>query len=442
MQAKNNENTFYQLLVNSLIVTVKNSFVWFALTFWIYLETKSVISTALVGGIFMITMATTSTWTGTLVDKYKKKNLMAISSVITFILFTLGLALYLLIPQAAFRSISNPALWIFVVVLLAGAIAGQVYSIALPTLVTVLVPEDRRDKANGLVGIVMGIAFAITSFASGLAVGFGSMTLVLIIALVLTVLSLLHLLTLNIPENKNTSEISNTTGEPATPESFDLKTTINTIKAIPGLFALIFFTTFNNLVGGVFMALMDAYGLTLVSVEVWGAILGCLSLGFIIGGMYITKKGLGENPLKNLFRVNIVLWIVCIFFTIQPSIVLLVAGMAIWMSLIPIIEATEQTIIQKVIPAERQGRVFGFAHSIEQIASPLTAFIIGPITQIFFIPFMTTGAGVQLIGSWFGTGEGRGIALVFSIAGIVGLIVTLVAMRSKSYKLLAQRYMK
>jgi DHA3 family multidrug efflux protein-like MFS transporter len=442
MQAKNNENTFYQLLVNSLIVTVKNSFVWFALTFWIYLETKSVISTALVGGIFMITMATTSTWTGTLVDKYKKKNLMAISSVITFILFTLGLALYLLIPQAAFRSISNPALWIFVVVLLAGAIAGQVYSIALPTLVTVLVPEDRRDKANGLVGIVMGIAFAITSFASGLAVGFGSMTLVLIIALVLTVLSLLHLLTLNIPENKNTSEISNTTGEPATPESFDLKTTINTIKAIPGLFALIFFTTFNNLVGGVFMALMDAYGLTLVSVEVWGAILGCLSLGFIIGGMYITKKGLGENPLKNLFRVNIVLWIVCIFFTIQPSIVLLVAGMAIWMSLIPIIEATEQTIIQKVIPAERQGRVFGFAHSIEQIASPLTAFIIGPITQIFFIPFMTTGAGVQLIGSWFGTGEGRGIALVFSIAGIVGLIVTLVAMRSQSYKLLAQRYMK
>jgi DHA3 family multidrug efflux protein-like MFS transporter len=158
--------------------------------------------------------------------------------------------------------------------------------------------------------------------------------------------------------------------------------------------------------------------------------------------LFISKKGLGKNPLKNLFRVNIVLWIVCIFFTIQPSIVLLVTGMAIWMSLIPFIEATEQTIIQKVIPAERQGRVFGFAHSIEQAASPLTAFIIGPITQIFFIPFMTTGAGVQLIGSWFGTGEGRGIALVFSIAGSLGLMVTLIAMRSKSYKLLAQQYMK
>jgi MFS transporter, DHA3 family, multidrug efflux protein len=57
-----------------------------------------------------------------------------------------------------------------------------------------------------------------------------------------------------------------------------------------------------------------------------------------------------------------------------------------------------------------------------------------------FIPFMTTGAGAAAIGSWFGTGPGRGIALVFTTAGAAGLVVTLVAMRSKSYALLAARY--
>ena len=106
----------------------------------------------------------------------------------------------------------------------------------------------------------------------------------------------------------------------------------------------------------------------------------------------------------------------------------------------PFAEAAEQTIVQKVVPIERQGRVFGFAQSVETAAAPLTAFLIGPIAQFIFIPFMTTGKGVNLIGDWFGIGIGRGIALVFICAGVLGLIVTLSVMRTRPYKLLTQRY--
>jgi DHA3 family multidrug efflux protein-like MFS transporter len=98
------------------------------------------------------------------------------------------------------------------------------------------------------------------------------------------------------------------------------------------------------------------------------------------------------------------------------------------------VEAAEQTIIQKAIPPERQGRVFGFAQSIEQAASPVTAFMIGPIAQYIFIPFMTTGAGVELIGDWFGTGMARGLALLFTVTGIIGFIFTILAMQTRSYK--------
>jgi DHA3 family multidrug efflux protein-like MFS transporter len=108
--------------------------------------------------------------------------------------------------------------------------------------------------------------------------------------------------------------------------------------------------------------------------------------------------------------------------------------------LIPAIEAAEQTILQKVIPLERQGRVFGFAQSVEQAASPLTAFMIGPIAQLIFIPFMTTGAGVELLGSWFGTGTDRGMALLFTVTGLIGLIVTLISMQSYAYKILSKNY--
>ena len=106
----------------------------------------------------------------------------------------------------------------------------------------------------------------------------------------------------------------------------------------------------------------------------------------------------------------------------------------------PIAEAAEQTILQKVVPYERQGRVFGFAQSVEQAASPLTAFLIGPIAQFVFIPFMTNGSGAHSIGGWFGTGADRGLALVFMLTGSVGMVATVLALRSRPYRRLSRSF--
>ena len=71
---------------------------------------------------------------------------------------------------------------------------------------------------------------------------------------------------------------------------------------------------------------------------------------------------------------------------------------------------------------------------LEQAASPLTAFLIGPLTQFVVIPFMTDGWGAGTIGPWFGTGPDRGIALVFVIVGLLGLVATVLAMYSRFYR--------
>jgi MFS transporter, DHA3 family, multidrug efflux protein len=435
--------TFYRLLGVALLVATTNNFVWFALTFWAFLTTRSVISTSVMGGIFLVLTAFSGFWLGSIVDHHKKKHAMLGSSIATLVLFLTGLAVFHATPAREFASVSSVRLWVLVVILLSGTLAGAVYNIAIPTLVALIVPEDRRDRANGMFGTTIGIAFALTSVFSGVSLAFGGMGFVLLAAAIATVIAIVVLALVPIPGDKVVTvpeggdRVEATTGHG---RRIDVPGTIRAVKAVPGLFALIFFTTFNNFVGGVFFALMDAYGLSLVSVEVWGALWGVLSLSFILGGLYIARQGLGANPLRTLFRNNIITWTVCIFFAVQPSITLLATGTFIWMFFVPFIEAIEQTIFQKVVPPERLGRVIGFAHSVEQAASPVTAFLIGPIAQWIFIPFMTTGAGVELIGRWFGTGMGRGIALVFTTAGAVGLVVTLVAMRSKSYQLLAQRY--
>ncbi len=210
---------------------------------------------------------------------------------------------------------------------------------------------------------------------------------------------------------------------------------------VPGLTALILFSTFNNFLGGVYMALMDAYGLSLVDVQTWGLLWGALSAGLIVGGLCVARTGLGSNPVRLLLLVNVVLWTVTVLFPARSSIVLLGAGMLVYMLLVPYAEAAEQTILQKVVPYERQGRVFGFAQSVEQAASPLTAFLIAPIAQFVCIPLMTDGAGARTIGGWFGTGADRGLALVFVVTGLVGLAASLIALRSGPYRRLSHHFM-
>lgn len=423
---------FYAVLINSVAAAIVNNFVWFAITFWVYLETKSVVATSVMAGTYVGTLALSGFFLGSIVDRYKKKISMVLSTVMSLLLYGCSSLIYLLSPKEAFNDPSSFLLWALILSALFGALAGNLRTIALATTVTIMFAENERDKANGMVGTANGVSFLAASIFSGLGIGFLGIANTLLLAVLVTIAILIHMLTINIPEKG----IVHTEHS----DKVDVKGTIRVVKKIPGLFALIFFNTFNNFLGGVFMALMDAYGLSMVSVQFWGILWGVLSTGFIVGGIVVSKVGLGSSPLRTLFRSNILMWIICMFFTVYPSVVPLAIGMFIYLCLIPVVEAAEQTIIQKVIPPERQGRVFGFAQSIEQAASPITAFVIGPVTQFVFIPYMTTGAGVELIGPWFGTGPARAMALVFTITGIIGLVVTLIAMRSRSYKLLFRSY--
>ena len=432
--------TFYQILGNNLVANIMNFTVWFAVTFWAYLETRSVFVTGVIAGIYLVFTAGLGFWLGSIVDHNPKRLAMLGSSAVSFVLYALAFAMVLLVPEVEFRQVGSFWLWAFILIQMLGVIAGNIRSITLPTLVTLLIPEDRRDRANGLVGMVSGIGFLTTSVISGFLVAWGGMFAVLALALVLTAAAFLHLLALPIPEDRAVAGVPVTPEAPAAPKRVDIAGTIRVIAGVPGLFALIFFATINNFLGGIFMALLDAYGLSLVAVEVWGLLFGILSTAFIASGLLISKIGLGKNPLRTLLLVNVITWAVCCVFTIQPSIWLLAGGMFVWMFLGPFAEAAEHTTLQKVVPVERQGRVFGFAQSVEQAASPLTAFFIGPFTEWVVIPFMTIGLGAQTIGGWFGTGADRGMALVFTVAGLLGLVVTIIAFNSRYYRQLSAAY--
>ncbi len=425
---------FVHILANSVSVSLVDLTVWFSITYEVFLNTKSVFASALVGGLYLVFSSGSGLWLGSFVDHHSTRTAMSAATATSTVLYVISLALYETASPGAFSSVASPILWIFVVLLLAGVAGGNVRTIALPTLVTHMIAESHRARANGLVGSAIGASFALTAVVSGVLVGLGGMRYVLSLGIVVNLVALLHLRWIDLPARRNWST------DAGAPRGLDLRGTIRVVRSVPGLPALILFASFNNLLGGVFLALIDPYGLSLMSVQAWGALFGTLSTGVLVGGAVIARTGLGSNPLRLLLLADVAMWSVTIVFPIRASVPLLAAGIFFTMLLFPIAEAAEQTVLQRVVPIERQGRVFGFALTVEQAAAPLTAFLIGPIAEFAVIPFMTTGAGVDLIGGWFGVGPDRGMALVLIGTAVVGVIFTVAAMRTRSYRALLKHY--
>src|SRR5918993_5567042 len=194
------ERVFRRLLVNTLITGVTSSFLWFAVTFWVYLETRSVVATGVIGGAFSISAALFGPAFGTYVDHHRKHAAMVLATATCLVCFGVATTLFVLVDAGDVLALGRPWFWVFVAVVLVGSTAGQMRNIALSTCVTLLVPEDRRDKANGLVGSVTGVSFAITSGVRGLVIGQLGMGWALFGGLALIALALVHLFTIHIDE--------------------------------------------------------------------------------------------------------------------------------------------------------------------------------------------------------------------------------------------------
>jgi len=71
---------FRHLLVNNLIANTTKNFVWFASTFLVFLETRSVFITSLIIGIAALTNVFGAVFFSSIIDHNRKKTAMLYSS--------------------------------------------------------------------------------------------------------------------------------------------------------------------------------------------------------------------------------------------------------------------------------------------------------------------------------------------------------------------------
>src|SRR5688572_21609250 len=141
------EAVFGRLLVNTLLSGVTSTFLWFALTFWVYIETRSVVATGVIGGAFSLSSAVLGPFFGTFVDRHRKHEAMMLTTVGSVASFSVATLVFVLVDADDLLQLRSPWFWVLVLSTLLGSVAGMLRGIALSTCVTLLVPEGRRDRA-------------------------------------------------------------------------------------------------------------------------------------------------------------------------------------------------------------------------------------------------------------------------------------------------------
>ena len=92
----------------------------------------------------------------------------------------------------------------------------------------------------------------------------------------------------------------------------------------------------------------------------------------------------------------------------------------------PFLGSSNQAIWLSKVEPDVQGRVFAARYLIAQITSPLGFAIAGPLADYVFEPaMMPSGSLAGIFGGIFGTGEGAGMALQYTLFAIFGVLVGL-----------------
>ena len=193
-----------------------------------------------------------------------------------------------------------------------------------------------------------------------------------------------------------------------------------------GLMRLAVYIIATYLPGGLVLALATPLVLTLAPPRTLGWVLSAMGSGMLVGSVVASGLAHPRNGIRRLLGYDGLLAAAMLLagFARTPASIA-VLGFCFLFGLGGMM-AEEQAIWQIRIPLEAQGRVFAIRRVLTWSSLPLSYALAGLLSDHFFEPAM---AGAGQISAWFGpyfgTGPGRGMALLLVCGGAVKTAVLL-----------------
>ncbi|MDX1600134.1 MAG: MFS transporter [Anaerolineales bacterium] len=381
----------------------------FAVTIWAWQETGSATALSLVAVFNFAPTVLLSPVAGALVDRWNRKLTMMLSDLLAGT-GTLGLLFIL--------SAGELEIWhLYVAGLLAGA--GQAfqwpaYSAAISTMMS----KEQYGRANGMLSSAEAgstIATPVLGAALLALVGIGGVFLIDVVTFSLAIVALL---VVHVPQPAKVVD----------QEAKDLSLWSDSIfgfryiLARRSLLGLQLVFTAINFVAPLSFVLLAPMVLARTGNNelVLGSVQSVLGVGGLFGGIAMSVWG---GPKR---RVHGVLLGMVASSLLGSTLIGLARDVTWWsvgaffaMFFIPIVNGSNQAIWQTKVAPALQGRVFAARRLIAQVTAPLAMFIAGPLADYVFEPLLATPGRL----SWLvGSGPGTGMALMFILAGVLGVL--------------------
>lgn len=410
---------FLLIWFGQMLSATATSTTTFALYIWIIKQTAGGSAVGVMEFFFFSAALLVAPFAGILVDRYNRKATMLVYDVASLAVTAIVLGLYF------FNSLEVWHLY------LATAVQGIGYAFQWPAyraVISTMVPKSRYVRANGMMYLLDDVPDVFSPILAGVILGpiFG-LTGILLINIVAFFFSIGALLATDIPQMPHTEEGERSHGALWKEWAFGFSYIIKR----PSLLGLQLIFLAGNFFSGIALSAAVFYPMILLrtgnSTEVLGFVSTVGSLAAVVSGIVITAWGGIKRPLHGVLMG----WIISSFLGL--ALLGFGQGLLIWLVAIaiesicdPLTKVSDDTILQRKVSPDLQGRVFGAQSVITQFMIPFAPLLGGYLGDKVFEPAMQTqNSFSSFFGPLVGTGPGSGMGLLIFFCGIAATLVGL-----------------
>ena len=397
-----NYKKFLLLWSGELISSIGGGLTSFGLGVYIFNTTGSATGMALVTLLGFLPTLLLSAPAGVLADRYDRRLLMMIGDGCS----ALGVIYILIAMLRGGASLLEICIGVFV-----SAVFSALLEPSYRATITDLLTKEEFSKANGLVSLAGSARYLFSPVIAGFLLGISDVKLLLIIDICtffLTVISA-AVVRRGLP-----------TTEKKENESFmkSFKEGWNIISKNKGIVMLILISSAITMFMGMFQVLVEPYVLSFSGAKTLGVAETVCACGMLISAIYLGIKGIKKNYTRHMSFALTMAGVSMFFFVIKENIYINCAFGLLFFMMLPVANNCLDYLARTNIPAEAQGRAWGFIGSLSQMG--------------YVVAYAVSGVSADAIGKITGQGVGKGSAVVIQIAGIMLALIALFILPMKS----------